>query len=159
MRPYTYLRFFLTAPHERTFNKYENVEDFSSNGLNDYLRYLKFGYGRATDHASYEIRRGRMSREQGIKMVKKYNHVYPKDIKIYARYSGLTEKQIIDSVEKMRDKQAWEKKGKQWKLKDPVWNHINDKGVEEVRVKRTGNTSYILNPKKVRKEPNDYTLI
>ena len=36
------------------------------------LKFIKFGYGRATDHASKDIRTGDMTREQGMKMVKKY---------------------------------------------------------------------------------------
>ena len=150
---------FETAPHERTFNLYENVEDFVSNGLNDYLRYLKFGYGRASDHATYEIRRRRMTREQGIKLVKKYDHVYPTDIKIYCRYTGLTEKQIIEAVDKMRDKRIWERKNGNWQLTDGVWNHVHDKGVKEARLPLTGKTHYWLNPKNVRPEPQEYTLM
>ncbi len=150
---------FETAPHERSFNLYENVEDFVSNGLNDYLRYLKFGYGRATDHASYEIRRKRMTREEGIRLVKKYDHVYPSDIKIYCRYTGLTEAQIIGAVEKMRDPRAWEKKAGKWRLKDGVWNHVHDPGVDEARLPLKGKTKYILNPKKVAPEPRAYTLM
>ena len=150
---------FEAAPHPRSFNLYENVEDFVSNGLNDYLRYLKFGYGRATDHAAYEIRRGRMTREQGIGMVKKYDHVYPNDIKIYARYSALTERKIIGLVEKMRDKRAWEKRQGKWCLKDPVWNHIDDEGTNAVRLPKTGRSKYILNPRRVKPEPNEYTLM
>ena len=43
---------------EETFNLYEKVEDFFNNTHN-YLKYLKFGYGRATDHASMEVRHQR----------------------------------------------------------------------------------------------------
>ena len=150
---------FETAPHERSFNYYENVEDFVSNGLNDYLRYLKFGYGRATDHASYEIRRRRMTREQGIKLVQQYDHVYPTDIKIYTRYSGLTEKQIIAAVDKIRDLRAWVKRNNKWQLTDGVGNHVNDPGVNEARLPLKGKTRYILNPKKSKPEPQEYTLM
>ena len=150
---------FETSPHERSFNWYENVEDFPSNGINDYLRYLKFGYGRATDHASYEIRRRRMTREQAIKLVKKYDQVYPSDIKIYSRYTGLSASQIIEAVDKMRDPRAWDKKLGRWRLKDPIWNHIGDTGVAEARLPLKGKTHYILNPKKFRPEPQEYTLM
>ena len=150
---------FETAPHQRSFNYYENVEDFVSNGLNDYLRYLKFGYGRATDHASYEIRRRRMTRKQGIRLVRKYDHVYPADIKIYAQYSGLSEKEIMAAVENMRDTKAWEKRGSKWRLKDGVWNHADDPGVDKAMLPLKGKTKYILNPRKVKLEPQEYTLM
>lgn len=150
---------FETAPHPRTFNLYENVEDFVSNGLNDYLRYLKFGYGRATDHAAYEIRHQRMSREQGIELVRKYDSVYPSDMKIYCDWTGLTPKQVIAAVEKMRDPRAWSKRRGKWQLNDPVWNHLDDLGIEKVRLPLKGKTNYILNPKKVKLEPQEYTLM
>lgn len=150
---------FETAPHPRTFNLYENVEDFVSNGLNDYLRYLKFGYGRATDHAAYEIRHQRMTREEGIELVKKYDSVYPSDMKIYCRWTGLTPKQVIAAVDKIRDPRAWQNQSGKWILKDPVWNHANDSGVDEVRLPLTGKSRYILNPRKVRAEPQEYTLM
>ena len=150
---------FETAEHQRTFNAYENVEDFVSNGLNDYLRYLKFGYGRATDHAALEIRRGRMSRAEGAALVKKYDHRYPQDIKIYARYTSLSEKQIIGAVDKMRDQRIWEKVNGKWKILDGVWNHVNDPGVDQVRLPQRGKLKYILNPQRVKPEPQAYTLM
>ena len=52
----------IDGPRDRTFNQYDKLED-AANGTHDYLKYLKFGYGRATDDASTEIRHGRMTRE------------------------------------------------------------------------------------------------
>ena len=92
-------------------------------------------------------------------MVKKYDHIYPSDIKIYSRYTGVNEKQIIATVDKMRDSGAWEKKAGKWRLKDPVWNHADDVGVEGARLPLRGKTGYILNPKKVKPEPQEYTLM
>ena len=45
----------VTYERERTFNLYAKIEDHA-NDVHDYLKYLKFGYGRATDDASMEIR-------------------------------------------------------------------------------------------------------
>ena len=52
-----------------------NLDDMHENGIHDYLKFVKFGYGRGTDHACKDIRAGRMTREQGIEMVRKYDHV------------------------------------------------------------------------------------
>src|SRR3546814_19194892 len=62
----------VTYERERTFNLYAKIEDHA-NDVHDYLKYLKFGYGRATDDASLEIRHGRLSREEGIEMVRRYD--------------------------------------------------------------------------------------
>lgn len=56
---------------------YENIDNFQT-GIHDYFKYLKFGFGRATDIASLHIRRGRMSREQALELVKVHDGQYPK---------------------------------------------------------------------------------
>ena len=43
-----------------------NLDDIHENGLHDYLRFIKFGYGRTTDHASKDIK-NYLSRADGIK--------------------------------------------------------------------------------------------
>ncbi|MEK7165663.1 MAG: N-acetyl sugar amidotransferase [Patescibacteria group bacterium] len=151
---------FETGPEHRSFNLYENVEDHVSNGLNDYLKFLKFGYGRATDHASIDIRFGRMTREEGIDMVMKYDHQEPYDIEIYMRYSGLTKNEIYKAVEKMREPRAWNKNKKgQWIQIDPIGNHIHDKGVNAVRLPLKKDRHYILRPNPPLPEPMEYQLM
>ena len=55
--------------------------------LHTYLMYLKFGFGRATQDASIEIRRGAMDRSQAVNLVKLYDGHYPSDfINIYLEY-------------------------------------------------------------------------
>ncbi len=48
-----------------------NLDDIHENGMHDYLKFVKFGYGRTTDHASKDIRAGIRSRASGIEEVKK----------------------------------------------------------------------------------------
>lgn len=55
---------------------YENIDNYQT-GIHDYFKYLKFGFGRATDIASIHIRRGRISREQGLELVKLHDGKYP----------------------------------------------------------------------------------
>lgn len=47
--------------------------------LHTYLMYLKFGFGRATQDAGIEIRRGAMTREQAIHLVRLYDGHYPEE--------------------------------------------------------------------------------
>jgi hypothetical protein len=102
--------------------------------VHDYLKYLKFGYGRATDDASMEIRHGRMTREEGIELVKKYDHIRPSTLDNYLDFLEISEKQFYDWVEPMRDLDIWQKDADgKWRAKDSVVNHLNDPGVEEVR--------------------------
>jgi hypothetical protein len=55
---------------------YENLDNFQT-GIHDYFKYLKFGFGRATDIASLHIRRGRITREQGVEIVREHDGRYP----------------------------------------------------------------------------------
>ncbi len=120
---------------ERTFNIYAKLDDIHADGAHDYLKYLKFGYGRATDDAAIEIREGRMTREEGIEMVKKYDHVRPSDLDLYLKFAGLTEQQFENIIEHLRDPRIWEKgMDGRWRVKDSVGNHKDDPGVDEVRV-------------------------
>jgi N-acetyl sugar amidotransferase len=120
---------------ERTFNIYAKVDDIHANGLHDYLKYLKFGYGRATDDASNEIRHGRMTREEGVEMVKRYDHVRPSDMDIFLRRSGMSEQELCELIAPMRDPAIWEKnESGVWRVKDSVAHHQDDTGVMEARL-------------------------
>ncbi len=118
---------------ERTFSQYHKIDDHA-NDVHDYLKFLKFGYGRATDHASEEIRARRMTREEAIELVKKYDHVRPSTLDLYLDFLGITEEEFEEFIEPMRDPAIWEKTPEGWVLKDSVANHVNDPGVEEVRL-------------------------
>lgn len=55
---------------------YENLDNHQT-GIHDYFKFLKFGFGRATDIASSHIRRGRLTRNQGLKMVRDHDGRFP----------------------------------------------------------------------------------
>jgi len=136
---------FESSVQERSYNCYENVECWHCSGAHDYLKYLKYGFGRGTDHASYDIRFGRITREQGIEFVKQYDPKRPKDLDILLDYLGMTEEEFEDSIENMRDLDIWKKSDNgNWVLKDSVANHVKDDFVDEVRVTIHDNANYIL---------------
>ena len=126
-RPVTYRR-------ARTFILHGKIEDHA-NDVHDYLKYLKFGYGRATDNSSMEIRHGRMTREEGIEMVKKYDHIEPPSLDYYCDFLGITKEKFYDLIKEMRDPNIWEKQSdNNWKVKDSVVNHIIGEEEERARV-------------------------
>lgn len=55
---------------------YENVDNYQT-GIHDYFKFLKFGFGRATDIVSIYLRRNRISRAQGLEMIQKHDGKYP----------------------------------------------------------------------------------
>lgn len=55
---------------------YENLDNYQV-GIHDYFKFLKFGFGRASDLVSMHIRRGRLTREDGMSLVKKHDGKFP----------------------------------------------------------------------------------
>jgi N-acetyl sugar amidotransferase len=60
-------------PVETSLANYENLDNYVT-VLRDHLRYLKYGYTRATDIACSHIRRGRLSREEALRLVERAGH-------------------------------------------------------------------------------------
>jgi N-acetyl sugar amidotransferase len=141
---------------DRTFNIYDKLDDVHANGVHDYLKYLKFGYGRATDDASTEIRHGRMTREQGIDLVVKHDPARPRDLDLLLEFLGITEAQFEGLVEPLRDQRIWEKDGKsgKWRTKDSIGNHKNDAGVDAARLPVKEKGQFIVSSKNKLPDPH-----
>jgi len=61
---------------EGSLVNYENLDNCQT-GIHDYFKFLKYGFGRATDLACLHIRRGRLSRQDAINMVKRHDGKFP----------------------------------------------------------------------------------
>ena len=61
---------------EGSIVNYENLDNHQT-GIHDYFKFLKFGFGRATDIACLHIRRSRLSRADGIDLVKRLDGCFP----------------------------------------------------------------------------------
>jgi len=115
-------------PFERTYRRMSNLDDMHENGIHDYMKFVKFGYGRATDHASKDIRSGYMSREQGIAMVRKYDHVKPmRDLKRWLEYVDMDEGEFDRIADGFRDPGVWWIENGQW-WKHNVWGEPSSYG-------------------------------
>lgn len=136
-----------TAQQQRTFNTYEDVHCFHSAGLHDWLKYLRLGYGKVTDHASREIRLKRMSREEGAAMVQQYSAVEPADLPLFLDWVEMEEQEFLDCVWNRRDPRIW-KRGEDdvWCLRDSVVNHLADDGVEAARLHQNDSCEFLLTP-------------
>lgn len=55
---------------------YENIDNYQV-GIHDYFKFLKFGFGRASDLVSMHIRRGRLTRSDGMEIVKRHDGKFP----------------------------------------------------------------------------------
>lgn len=70
---------------------YENLDNYQA-GIHEYFKFLKFGYGRASDIVSMHIRRGRLSREDGIRIVRNLEGKFP------VEYLGKSLRQILEPL-------------------------------------------------------------
>mgnify|MGYP003997237639 FL=1 len=86
--------------------------------LHAYMMYLKFGFGRATQDAGIEIRRGAMDRDQAINLVNLYDGHYPEEfIETYLDYYQMTLKEFNFVIDKWTNKDLFEKINGRWKSK------------------------------------------
>jgi len=61
---------------EGSMVNYENLDNYQT-GIHDYFKFLKFGFSRATDLACLHIRRGRLTRQDGLDIVKRLDGKFP----------------------------------------------------------------------------------
>jgi len=59
-----------SGPVEGAYNDIENLDCKWIGGLHDYMKFIKYGYGRATDQLCIEIRAGRMTRDEAVVKLK-----------------------------------------------------------------------------------------
>jgi hypothetical protein len=123
-----------SKPFQRTYRTMSNLDDRYENGIHDLLKFIKFGYGRASDHASKDIRAGLITREQGIEMVKKFDHVVSDDLAYWLEYVDLTEKEFWETADTFRDARVWRIKSGKW-VKDDIWGGESEYG--DVKLKRS----------------------
>ncbi len=110
-------------PFDRTYKRDSNLNDVHDNGIHDYMKYVKFGYGRATDHVCRDIRTGKMTREEGIAMVKNYDHVVPGDIGRWLDLVGMSRTEFDRIADTFRDPRVWVKDEYGHWIKDNIWDH------------------------------------
>jgi N-acetyl sugar amidotransferase len=83
--------------------------------LHTYIMYLKFGFGRATQDAGIEIRRGAMTRDQAINLVRLYDGHYPEEfIPAYLDYYNMTMQEFDAVLDKWVNKDLFEKINGRW---------------------------------------------
>ena len=89
--------------------------------IHHYFKWLKFGFNRITDNASNEIRKGRMSREQAIKLAKKFDGVKPPKeyISHFCKQINITEDFFWKIANKFRNKKIWKRdEKKRWYIQN-----------------------------------------
>ena len=98
----------LKKPGEGTYRKYVGIDE-KINRIHQYLKLLKFGYGRGTDHACEDIRNKKISRGEAIKLVKKYDRVQLSNyfIEDFCEFLKISKKKFYKTLYKYTNKKIW----------------------------------------------------
>jgi N-acetyl sugar amidotransferase len=113
-----------TERTEGSYSKYSSIDD-KIDPYHYYCTYIKFGLGRASYDAAQEIRNEKITREEGVSLVKKYDAEFPKKyFSEFLEYIDVTEDKFWNTINKFRSPHLWsfDKKTKQWNLKEKVFS-------------------------------------
>ena len=87
--------------------------------IHHWMKWYKFGFTRAMDNLSLEIRENRITRNKAINIIKKLGEQKPvKDIKKFCKFANISEKKFFQIAERHRNKNIWLIKNKKWKLRN-----------------------------------------
>ncbi|MEE2960719.1 MAG: N-acetyl sugar amidotransferase [Myxococcota bacterium] len=136
-----------TMLQQRTMDTYNDVDCFHYSGIHDYTKFIKHGYGKISDHVSREIRLRRITREEGIDLVHRYEPIQPRDLQIFLNWLEMNEGDFWSNFENMRSSKIWDRLSNgAWMLKDSVVNHRNDPGVGSARLDNISSCDFQNNP-------------
>lgn len=109
--------------------QYEKIECYMQ-GVRDYIKYIKRGYTRPSHLASIDIRNGRLTREEALRIKKEYEGKRPPSLDLFLDFIGLSEEEFLQIAmshgvspyqhdpaktvpgEKTKDYDAWSRAGK-----------------------------------------------
>ena len=94
---------------ENTYKGYKSVECIMA-GLHDYSNFIKRGIGRATIHASDDVRRGILTREEAFEIIKIYDTQRPHVLDYYLEITGISEKDFESTLIEARKKSKFANK-------------------------------------------------
>ncbi len=110
-----------------TYSKYLSIDD-KTDGFHYWTSYIKFGVGRTTHESAEECRNGYITRDEAIKLVKKYDGEFPKKyFKDFLNFTKLSEEEFFEIVDRFRPSHLWKKEGNDfrygnnWKLKKTIY--------------------------------------
>lgn len=91
---------------------YENLDNYQT-GVHDYFKYLKFGFGRATDLANNQLRRGRMSRDEAKSHIIRWDGQYPsvylgKNLAAILKDIDMSNDEWVECIKKFANKKLFD---------------------------------------------------
>lgn len=96
-----------TSKFSRTFDCYDYVDCFNYMDLHDQLKLYKHGYSKVTDHATREIRHGRITRVEGLELIKKYEQIPSQYSQLFLDWLGITPRSMSFLMNQWRNEKYW----------------------------------------------------
>lgn len=94
----------MTQEQVGTFTNYAQLDDYLQD-LHMYECFIKFGFGRATADANLALKAGRITREQGLEIIKAQDGLFPLEhLDKYLEYFGMTSQEFWAVIEKHANK-------------------------------------------------------
>ncbi|OUU22492.1 MAG: LPS biosynthesis protein [Candidatus Endolissoclinum sp. TMED37] len=113
-----------TSQFSRTFDCYDYVDCYNYMNLHDLLKLYKHGYSKVTDHATREIRHKRITKENALKLVKKYEQKPVLFLSKFCNWLGINEKSLQFILNQHRNKKYWiQKTPNSWVFNG--WSNLN----------------------------------
>ncbi len=110
-----------TERTEGSYSKYSSIDD-KIDPFHYFLTHVKFGLGRASYDAAQEIRNEKITREEGINLVEKYDSEFPnKYFREFLEYIDLKEEEFFSTIDNFRSPHLWAKEGGVWKLLQKIY--------------------------------------
>jgi len=107
---------------EGTYSKYSSIDD-RIDMFHYYTTLIKFGIGRATYDAAQEIRNEKITRDEGVQLVRKFDQEFPKKyFRDFLRYISLSENEFHSTVDGFRSPHLWIHQNGVWNLRHAVWH-------------------------------------
>lgn len=97
-----------TAPFARTFDCYDHVDCYHYMDVHDLLKLYKHGYSKVTDHASREIRHGRLTRMQALALVNKHEQAPIQHLDKFCDWLGVDARALSFVLDQWRNPSFWD---------------------------------------------------
>lgn len=96
-----------TSSFSRTFDCYDYVDCFNYMNIHDQLKLFKHGFSKVTDHACREIRHGRLSREDGLTLVRLHEQAPLEYSQLFLDWLGITQQSLQFIMDQHRNSKFW----------------------------------------------------
>lgn len=108
----------LPGASEGTYRDYVGIDE-KINRIHQYMKVLKLGYGRATDHACEDIRAGRLTRERARELVRRHDLEPLSDYYVndFLEFVGMDRARFTEVLDSYRNKELWTRGSNGWTLR------------------------------------------